>query len=246
MNNNDRSRPRKTALLLAQRIVSDISRRRLSAGDRLDPERAMLEQYQVGRGTLRESLRFLEFQGVISLKPGPGGGPTVEKPDASMLATSLLLLLQFEKAPFRSIVDTRVQLEPMMAYLAAERMTDEQMKKLSDSVETMSANLNDRHVFLESNKRFHDVIAWSSGNPVFGFLVDALLGILDGTALGVDYPIHRRTAVLKAHTGIYQALESGDPRASEEAMRTHVSEYSRYVSRKFPEAIAQPITWDLV
>ena len=64
----------KTAMIVARRIVRDIDRLSLQPGDKLPPERVMLEEYQVGRGTLRESLRFLELQGIISLKPGPGGG----------------------------------------------------------------------------------------------------------------------------------------------------------------------------
>src|SRR5215213_11372004 len=89
-------RPQKMALIVAQRIVRDIERQGLGPGDKLPPERMMMETYEAGRGTLRESLRFLELQGVISLKPGPGGGPVVQQPDATTLATSLTLLLQFE------------------------------------------------------------------------------------------------------------------------------------------------------
>jgi len=53
------TRPQKTAMLVAQRIVADINRRGNAVGDRLPPERVMLDEYEVGRGTLRESLRFL-------------------------------------------------------------------------------------------------------------------------------------------------------------------------------------------
>ena len=239
-------RPQKTAMIIARRIVDDIRRNGHSVGDKLPPERVMLEQYQVGRGTLRESLRFLELQGVISLKPGPGGGPTVERPDASNLATTLVLMLQFDNAPFRDIVEARRGLEPLMARLAAERMTPEQLAKLEESVERMRDHLDDEEVFLEANQRFHDVIAWSSGNALFGFLIDALLGIIDGTALGVDYPPHRRAAVLKAHTRIFEALKQRDPEASMEAMQAHIDEYMRYVTRKFPDVLARPVTWDLI
>ena len=34
----------------------------------------MLEKYETGRGTLREALRLLEFQGVISSSPDQGAG----------------------------------------------------------------------------------------------------------------------------------------------------------------------------
>lgn len=236
-------RPQKTAMLLAQRIVGDINRRGNTVGDRLPPERLMLEAYEVGRGTLRESLRFLELQGVISLKPGPGGGPVVQQPDASSLATSLTLLLQFANAPFRTIAEARGGLEPMMAQLAAERMTDQQLSDLKASVDNMQEHLGDQSVFLEENKRFHDVIAHGSGNAMFGYLVDALLGILDGSAIGIDYPEVRRAAVHKAHLSIYEALAARDPSGSAAAMADHVHQYLKYAEKKFPDVLAAPIVW---
>lgn len=237
------TRPQKTAMLLAQRIVGDINRRGNTVGDRLPPERIMLEEYEVGRGTLRESLRFLELQGVIALKPGPGGGPVVQQPDATSLATSLTLLLQFANAPFRTIAEARGGLEPMMAQLAAERMSDEQLLDLRASVDTMAEHIDDQAVFLEENKRFHDVIARGSGNAMFGYLVDALLGILDGSAIGIDYPEPRRAAVVKAHSNIYEAIASRDPATSAAAMSDHIAQYLKYAQKKFPDVLEAPITW---
>ncbi|GAA1510454.1 FadR/GntR family transcriptional regulator [Dactylosporangium maewongense] len=242
----NRDRPQKTAMLVAQRIVNEISRQNKQVGDRLSPERVMLEEYQVGRGTLRESLRFLELQGVISLKPGPGGGPIVEKPDASHLATSLILLLQFEQAPFRSILETRAALEPLMARLASQRIDAERLRQLEESVQKMGEHIADQGVFLETNKSFHDVIAWASGNTVFGFLVDALLDILDGTVLGVDYPEHRRGTVLKRHRSIYDAIAASDGDVAEESMREHIAEMTRYLEKKFASTMDASITWSVV
>jgi GntR family transcriptional repressor for pyruvate dehydrogenase complex len=237
-------RPQKTAMLVAQRIVADINRRGNTVGDRLPPERVMLDEYAVGRGTLRESLRFLELQGVISLKPGPGGGPVVQQPDGTGLATALTLLLQFENAPFRTIAEARIGLEPMMAQLAAERMKDDQLPELKFTVDNMRENLGDQEVFLDMNKRFHDIIAHASGNALFGYLIDALLGILDGSAIGIDYPEVRRSAVHKAHLRIYEAIAAHDPAASSDAMSDHISEYMKYAERKFPEVLAAPIVWN--
>ncbi len=240
---NPRNRPQKTAVIVAQRIVDDIFKEQKGPGDRLPPERLMLEEYDVGRGTLRESLRFLELQGVISLKPGPGGGPVVEQPDATSLATSLTLLLQFSNAPFRTIAEARVGLEPMMAQLAAERMPAVTAEALQNSVDRMHDNLTDQAIFLEENKRFHELIAHGSGNAMFGYLVDALLDILDGSAIGIDYPENRRGAVHKAHATIAEAILSKDPSASAAAMLDHIDQYVRYAEKKFPEVLNEPITW---
>jgi len=240
------SRPQKTAMLLAQRIVADINRRGNTAGDRLPPERQMLEAYEVGRGTLREGLRFLELQGVIALKPGPGGGPVVRQPDATSLATSLTLLLQFGNAPFRTIAEARLGLEPLMSQLAAERISYALLADLRVSVETMAEHLHNQAVFLEENKRFHDLIAHGSGNALFGNLVDALLGILDGSAIGIDYPQVRRAAVHRAHLTIYEAIESRDPSAAAAAMADHIGQYLTYAERKFPDVLDAPIVWGQV
>lgn len=239
-------RPQKTALIVARRIVSDIHRDGCVQGDRLPSEKHMLESYGVGRGTLRESLRYLELSGAISLKPGPGGGPTVEKPDASHLANSLGLVLQFEGAPFGSVVEVREYMEPLIASLAAERIDADHLAQLDESVRLMRDNLSDREIFIESNKSFHDIIAWSSGNAIFGYLIDAIEGLFEGAALGVDYPVHRRTAVLKAHSAIYLAIEAKDSAAAMETMRDHMLELTRYVRKKFPEALELPITWDVM
>jgi GntR family transcriptional repressor for pyruvate dehydrogenase complex len=241
---NGATRPPKAAMLVAQRIMRDVIAGRLKPGNLLLPERTMLEKYQTGRGTLREALRLLEFQGVIALKPGPRGGPVLQDPDASHLASTLVLLMQLKDAPFRSIVEVRTAMEPMISRLAAERMSEESLAELGGTIDSMRENLDDQMTFLEANKRFHDIIAWSSGNPLFGYIVDSLLGIMDGTVIGIDYPAPRRVAILKAHDGIFQALKAHDAGASEERMRVHIGEYVTYAERKFPELLDQVIRWD--
>jgi GntR family transcriptional repressor for pyruvate dehydrogenase complex len=238
------SRPPKAAMLVAQRIVRDIGRAGLRPGDLLPPERAMLETYETGRGTLREALRLLEFQGVIALKPGPGGGPILLNPAASHLASTLQLLMQLNQAPYRAVVEARLALEPVISRLAAERISDESLTDLAGSVAQMRGNSGDRDWFRDAARRFHGVIAWSSGNVLFGYLVEALLGVLDGTVIGIDDSDDRRAAILGAHEEIYAAIASHDAAAAGERMREHIEAYSRYAQRKFPEILDQTVTWD--
>ncbi len=197
----------------------------------------MLETYEIGRGTLREALRLLEFQGVITLKPGPKGGPVLVHPDAGHLATTLVLLMQLSKAPYRVIVEARAALEPMISRLAASRITADQLEELEASVTLMTNELHDDRSFFEANKSFHDVIAWASGNPLFGYLIDSLLGIMDGTVLGIDYPKHRRAAILKAHEEIFTALSAHDEDGSADRMAEHIDAYVRFAKRKYPEVL---------
>jgi GntR family transcriptional repressor for pyruvate dehydrogenase complex len=238
------ARPQKAAMLIAQRIVQDAMRDRRKPGDLLAPERSMVEKYGAGRGTVREALRLLEVQGVISLRPGPHGGPVLRTPDGSHLASTVVLLMQLQGAPFRAIVEVRSALEPMISSLAAERISAECLDDLRGTIDQMRREMDDQDSFLDANKRFHDVIARSSGNPLFGYMIESLLGIMDGTALGVDYPVRHRGAILLAHEEILGALESGDAAASAELMRRHIEAYERYAERKFPHVMAATIPWD--
>ena len=239
-------KPQKTAVLLAQRIVRDIVDNGLEPGATLPPERQMLLDYEVGRGTLREAMRFLEIQGVVSIKPGPGGDPVVRSPDERHLAGTIALLLQMSNTPFRAIVEARAVLEPYLATKAAELIKPELLDELAQTVDNMRAHIDDENVFLRENERFHDIIAWSSGNDLFGYLVTSLHWITDGTALGVEYPEKRRRDVLKAHDAIYQAIAAGDSEAASAAMRDHIGGFTRYMDTRYPQLMERPIPWEVV
>ena len=152
--------------------------------------------------------------------------------------------MQLKNAPFKAIAEARVAMEPMISRLAAERISDESLVELNGTIETMRNSLDDQYIFLEANKQFHDIIAWSSGNPLFGYLVDSLLGIMDGTIIGIDYPAPRRAAILTAHQSIYDSLLVRDPDLSQERMAQHINEYVRYAERKFPGVMSSVIQWD--
>lgn len=236
-------RTQKTALLVAQRIVDEITRDGLESGAMLAPEKEMLDRYEVGRGTLRESLRFLEMNGVITLKPGPGGGPAVCEPDSRDLAGALGLFLQLHGTPFSAIVEVRQLLEPTIAALAATRMTEDHAAQLKASVDSMEANLDIGSEFLAENERFHELVAWASDNAMFASLIASLHWITDGAFLGVDYPRRRREAVLAAHRRIYEALISGDPDTARYAMGAHIDEFAKYLERYYPAVFASPLSW---
>ncbi|MFP5306271.1 MAG: FadR/GntR family transcriptional regulator, partial [Gammaproteobacteria bacterium] len=69
----------KTSEVVALQIVRDIVARQLKPGDKLPLEAELLKNYRVSRSSLREALRLLEVQDLISIRPGPGGGTVVGK-----------------------------------------------------------------------------------------------------------------------------------------------------------------------
>jgi DNA-binding FadR family transcriptional regulator len=201
----------------------------------------MVERYGVARGSLREALRFLELQGVLSLKSGPGGGPVVGAPSAQHLAGTLALLLQFGGAPFRSIIETRLSIEPGIAALAAARASDPDLAALRRCLDSMNEHVADGETFQEENRGFHDLVAFASGNLVFRVLLPALHWISDGS--GIAYTDAERHRILRALRPILAAIEARDPEAASQSMRRFFEASLAYLDRTYPEIMAKPISW---
>jgi DNA-binding FadR family transcriptional regulator len=228
---------------IAQLIVDDITDDRLEAGTRLQSERDMVARFGVGRGTLRESLRFLEMTGVLTMKAGPQGGPFVADPDAHDLAGSLGLFLQLRTVPFSQIITAREILEPELAGHAATGATDEICEILEDSIAGMEAFLDDDENFQAENDRFHAAVATAAGNHLFTLLIVSLHQITDGMPLGVTYSMQNRANILEAHKTIAKAIRTGDPEGARWAMRRHMREFHQFVKRKYPDAYDRPVKW---
>lgn len=239
-------RPQKTATLLAQRIVAEITEREVAPGQTLPSEREMLEEYRVARGTLREALRFLEMQGVLSMKPGPGGGPVVNSPDSRSLASAIALLLERSHVRYRAVFEARKVLEPEMASMAAERADPADIVAMEACVKAMRDSITDLRAFLSENHVFHSVIGRASGNRLFDYLLSSLSSITDATILGVDYPEKHRHTVLGAHERIYQRICERDTAGAADEMRSHIVNFGWYLDRYYPHILDQPLRWEQV
>ncbi len=239
-------RPQKTAMLLAQRIVGEITDQGLAPGTLLPSEREMLDTYGIARGTLREALRFLEIQGVITIKTGPGGGPIISQPESRHLASVIAMRLQLTHTNFGSVLEARVVIEPVLARLAAERIDDAQLAELEASIERMKSQIDDVEAFLLENEVFHTVIARASGNEFFSLVIASLNWIVDATPLGVEYPIKSREKVQKDHREIYDAIADRDAKAAEDAMSSHIGDFARYLSKRYPDVVDAELRWDQV
>lgn len=238
------TRAPKTALLVAQKIVAEIADNDLGPGAPLPSEKHMLEQYGVARGTLREAMRFLEMQDVVTMKIGPGGGPLVSDRSTRAVASTVALMSHLARTPFRDVLEARLVLEPALAIRAAERATDEQLEEIERSVRLMQDSVGDTDVFLNENATFHGLIADAAGNEVLGGFLGSLHWIIDARPLGADYTLPERKTVAKAHVRIAAALRTRDGSAAAAAMLKHVEDFATYLERRHPEILDEPLRWD--
>ena len=100
-------------------------------------------------------------------------------------------MLQFVGARFRALVETRWVVEPGIAALAAERAdAGGSRRRCAPAWRRCAPRWRDGARFREENRRFHDLLAFASGNPVFRFLLPALHWI----SVGRRHRVQRRRA----------------------------------------------------
>jgi GntR family transcriptional regulator, transcriptional repressor for pyruvate dehydrogenase complex len=238
-----RRRQPKTSEVIARQIANHIVDSGMEPGTMLPTEKDMVGAFGVGRTTLREALRLLETRGVLTIKSGPSGGPVVRRPRPSDLGESLTLILQFAGSSLRDVLEARQALEPMMAQLAVQRITPDELDALQRTVDEILENPQDHEGFREANQRFHTLVAEAAGSVVLRVFAETLKTIADGAVTGVRYNPHRRKAIAAAHQRVVDALRAGDGAAAADAMLMHLDEAGRYWARKYGDLVSRPVHW---
>lgn len=230
----------KVAEALAQEIVRDVVTRKLQPGTLLSSEAQMLEDYGVGRGSLREALRILEVHGLITMKPGRNGGPMVIEVGSRDYGRMSSLFFHLGGVTFRQLVEARLALEPMMARLAALRRGQELVGQLADPEST---HVEDDAEYFDATTDFHKTVAAMSGNPVLNLMSSSLEEIFRDQVSGLLSPKDERKHVLEVHTAIAAAIAGGDADAAERLMREHMQEYADWVDQRHPQLVDDIIDW---
>ena len=174
----------------------------------------MLEDYGVGRGSLREALRILEVHGLITMKPGRNGGPMVIEVGSRDYGRMSSLFFHIGGVTFRQLVEARLALEPMMARLAAERRGQELVGALADPETT---RVEDDAEYFDATTDFHKTVAAMSGNPVLNLMSSSLEEIFRDQVSGLLSPKDERKHVLEVHTAIADAIAARRGRRRREA-----------------------------
>jgi DNA-binding FadR family transcriptional regulator len=235
----------KLSELLAQQLVQQIADKKLQPGDRLPPEAAMLRQYRVGRGTLRECLRLLEMQGLITIRSGPRGGPTVAAFDAEALARTMTVHFQVNGVTLRDLVEARTIMEPTMARLAAEHVNPSTTERLEAVLEGGRASHGDFTQWLRVNREFHFVVSSCSGNGALDLVAHALNDIYVTRRISVheDDPLENWEQTQKEHEAIGRAIMTGQAARAERLMRAHITKFAALVSERFPWLLETIVSW---
>ena len=238
-------RPAKVSELIAREILQDIADQKISPGTKLPSEIEMSERFGVARASLREGLRILEIHGLITIKPGPGGGPVVDSISSSDLAQTLTFFLQASNVTVRDVVQARLILEPVMARQAAEKVDPELNDSLKQSIEKadQAVDSGSHEEYLKVKVGFHQLISAASGNGILALLGGALQEIYLSRMRPYYLDNEERKKISLNHKKIAEAIASGDGDKAEELMRSHMEESVGRIEERLTGFLNEKIGW---
>lgn len=207
----------------------------LDDGALLPRQEDLLAEFGVSPPSIREALRILETEGLITVKRGNVGGAVVHLPQPSKAAYMLGLVLQSRSVRLEDVKDAIRQLEPACAAACASRSDRHQtilpkLRKLLDDAEQV---LDDPDRYVPLARQFHTELVAGCGNATMGLVVGALEALWSGhvdtlarkTAQYGSFADKKvRLATAREHERLYKLIDDGDARGAEKAAREHLSE----------------------
>ena len=106
------------AELVADELRSEILSGAVDDGGRLDTQEVLLARFNVGLPAIREAMRILEVEGLVTVHRGNVGGATVHLPTADNVVYMMAMVLECRKVGLEDVADTLRRLEPICAWSA--------------------------------------------------------------------------------------------------------------------------------
>lgn len=187
----------------------------LKPGERLIEEK-ISEELQVSRSPIREAIRMLEKDGLLFVNSS--GGVTVIEPSAQ---------------DFHHLFDCRVEIEPVAAFYAAQRRTQDQLELIRKYLLQMEkiTEINNLRTVHDANVNFHESIISASANPFLVSMISKLRGVNSFYRKSIleENPFHMELG-MHDHQQIFQAIVDQDAEEARRLMKAHIeSDYKMFV-----------------
>jgi DNA-binding FadR family transcriptional regulator len=236
----------KLSMSAARDIVLAMARDQLGPGQPLESEAQLAARHGVGRASLREALRVLQVLGLIRIRTGPGGGPSVTEVNGQTFARLTSFYLHMAGATYGDLVNARLIMEPVMAGLAARRRGREGRRRLGGMARIIhEVSVVPDEAYHRVSSEFHDAVLGLSGNAVLDLFARSLKDLFSRRILDVAYPPEQREVARASHATIAAAVLIGDASAAETLMRRHMLMFVEHVRRTQPSLLDEVVQWNV-
>lgn len=196
----------------------------LSAGDRLPSERELGERFGVSRVTVREALRGLEANGLVTIRVGARGGAFVTAPTSERVGEGITDLLTLSAITAAEVTEARRVFEIGIVPLVCERADDDDIAELLEVCDRAEASLAEGRYPVELSAEFHVRVARASHNAAIEMLSQSFQGPMI-MSLKKAQDEDPRVGVLgtKEHRKFVDAVRKRDVAAAEAVMSAHLA-----------------------
>lgn len=165
-------------------IVAETLRKRIALGiildgDLLPPEPDLIEEFAVSRPTLREAIRILETEGLVSTTRGGRKGARVHYPTPAEAARHAGLVLQLRGATISDIFELSSILVPPAARIVAELLPPVDLGELERLYDEMQAFLEEPREMARLLRRFDMTLCALSGNEAINFVSQMMAELIE-------------------------------------------------------------------
>lgn len=199
----EKSRIRTVQEVIADTLRDAILTGEFRPGDRLIQDE-LAERYGVSRIPLREAMRTLSAEGLVTFSSRRGAIVTALTPE-----------------DIKEILSIRAVLEGMGARLAAERGTPEEISRVRQAFHRLEAARGDVRLYFECNYEFHRAILDAAHSPRLKELIFNLRNAVEPVARRYLIAAGRVETAHRDHADLLSALEQGDPDAAEQIASGH-------------------------
>ncbi|MFB4308206.1 FadR/GntR family transcriptional regulator [Actinomadura sp. GTD37] len=218
------------AAALRQRILADD----LVNGAELPKQDELVAEFGVSYPSVREGLRILETEGLITIRRGNVGGAIVHAPDEGTAGYTLGLALQALRVNVPDLAHALAELEPLAAKACAARPDRNEVvvPPLEELVAISEDRMTDDVEFTRVSRAFHDAIVSFHENATLRLVISSLTSLwsvqeeqwAERAAPSGSYPAtDERKDVIVTHRRIIELIAAGDGDAVARLAGSHLA-----------------------
>jgi len=205
---------------IVAKIKEMIEKGRFKSGDQLPVERELAEVFRVSRSSVREALRSLESQGFIESRQGDG--TYIASKPVEFLVSPLAYVISTEKEDQMELFEMRRMIEPDLAYLAAERATEEEIAMMEKVLALQEEQIGRGETGTDVDRNFHYIMAKAAKNKVILRITDNVMDLLAESREQYLQVEGRPQKSILRHREVLDAIRARDPERAEKCMLEHL------------------------
>lgn len=221
---------------VVQQIKTHIFDGNLAPGERLPSEKQLGEQFGLSRITVRDAMRVLESQGLITIRVGAGGGAFVTSSNPESANELLTDLLRLQRANIRELVEARLVIETSIVNFASQRATRADIEAMQRAIDNARAGrVAGNPNFMTHSVDFHVALAKAAKNPVLLFTVNSFRALFYKVLEKLLPDEQMALRAVNDHQKILDAVVAHDADRAAQLMREHLAYFEKR-ARKLEQA----------